>query len=176
MSPFSIHRIQVQEVEALQAVARQTFSETFAENNDPVNMQKYLDQSFSIHQLQSEIKTSGSEFYFAQLEDENIGYLKINFGAAQTEIQYEQAMEIERIYVLEAFHRQNWGQKLFDKALERALQNQIHFLWLGVWQENTRAVNFYKKNGFIQFDQHIFQLGDEAQTDVMMKLELPRKA
>ena len=26
--------------------------------------------------------------------------------------------------------------------------------------------------GFIKFDQHIFVLGDEAQTDIMMKLKL----
>jgi ribosomal protein S18 acetylase RimI-like enzyme len=42
-------------------------------------------------------------------------------------------------------------------------------VWLGVWEKNLRAISFYEKNGFIAFDQHIFQLGDDRQTDIMMK-------
>jgi diamine N-acetyltransferase len=41
---------------------------------------------------------------------------------------------------------------------------------LGVWEKNPRAISFYKKNGFIEFDPHIFKLGDEELTDIMMKL------
>lgn len=59
-----------------------------------------------------------------------------------------------------------------DKAIEIAKQKRVAFIWLGVWEENLRAINFYKKNGFIEFDKHIFSLGQEEQTDIMMKLKL----
>lgn len=59
-----------------------------------------------------------------------------------------------------------------DKALEIALKNQHDFVWLGVWEKNTRAIHFYMKNGFVAFDKHIFQLGNDKQTDIMMKLML----
>lgn len=39
-------------------------------------------------------------------------------------------------------------------------------------EENLRAISFYKKNGFMEFDKHIFKLGDDEQTDIMMKLKL----
>jgi ribosomal protein S18 acetylase RimI-like enzyme len=45
-------------------------------------------------------------------------------------------------------------------------------MWLGVWEENPRAIRFYQKQGFVEFDQHIFQLGEDAQTDILMKLNL----
>jgi ribosomal protein S18 acetylase RimI-like enzyme len=45
-------------------------------------------------------------------------------------------------------------------------------VWLGVWEKNEKAIQFYKKWGFVQFDKHLFQLGDDAQTDIMMKLQL----
>jgi ribosomal protein S18 acetylase RimI-like enzyme len=61
---------------------------------------------------------------------------------------------------------------LCDKAIEIAKQKRVAFIWLGVWEENLRAINFYKKNGFIEFDKHIFSLGQEEQTDIMMKLKL----
>jgi ribosomal protein S18 acetylase RimI-like enzyme len=53
-----------------------------------------------------------------------------------------------------------------------AKQNKVAYIWLGVWEKNERAINFYKKNGFVTFDTHIFKLGNEAQTDYMMKLEV----
>jgi ribosomal protein S18 acetylase RimI-like enzyme len=101
-----------------------------------------------------------------------IGYLKLNFGASQTELKDKNALEIERIYVLKEFHGKKVGQLLFDKAIEIAKEHHVAYVWLGVWENNKSALQFYTKNGFVEFDQHIFVLGDEAQTDIMMKLEL----
>jgi ribosomal protein S18 acetylase RimI-like enzyme len=113
-----------------------------------------------------------SEFYFAKKEDKIVGYLKLNFGDSQTESIDENGMEIERIYVLKAFHRQGIGQYMFDKAVDMARQKQLKFLWLGVWEENYKALNFYKKNGLVEFDKHNFILGNDVQTDVLMKMWL----
>jgi ribosomal protein S18 acetylase RimI-like enzyme len=105
--------------------------------------------------------------------DQNvIGYLKLNFGASQTDLKDNNALEIERIYVLREFHGRKIGQLLFDKAIEVAKVQHVAYVWLGVWKENKRALQFYTKNGFVEFDHHVFVLGDEAQTDIMMKLEL----
>jgi ribosomal protein S18 acetylase RimI-like enzyme len=49
----------------------------------------------------------------------------------------------------------------------------VDYVWLGVWEKNLRAIQFYKKNGFVEFDQHLFILGDDPQTDIMMKLMQP---
>jgi ribosomal protein S18 acetylase RimI-like enzyme len=98
--------------------------------------------------------------------------LKLNIGQSQTEIKNDNALEIERIYVLNEFQGQSIGQQLFEKALERAYVQKVDFIWLGVWEENKRAIQFYTKNGFVAFDKHIFKLGDEEQTDIMMKLKL----
>ncbi|MEY4459269.1 MAG: hypothetical protein RIT38_474, partial [Bacteroidota bacterium] len=93
-------------------------------------------------------------------------------GASQTELKDNTALEIERIYVAKAFHGKKIGQLLYDKAIEVAKVKMVEYIWLGVWEENHRAINFYTKNGFVAFDKHIFVLGEDAQTDIMMKLEL----
>jgi RimJ/RimL family protein N-acetyltransferase len=82
------------------------------------------------------------------------------------------AVEIERIYVLQAYHGKKVGQLLYEKAMEVSVEVNAGYVWLGVWEENQRAISFYKKNGFIEFDKHIFKLGDDEQTDVMMKKKL----
>jgi ribosomal protein S18 acetylase RimI-like enzyme len=57
---------------------------------------------------------------------------------------------------------------------DRAKKTNADYIWLGVWEENTKAINFYTKNGFAGFDKHIFKLGDDEQTDIMMKLQLDK--
>lgn len=135
-------------------------------------MAKYLNDGFSSERLMAELNDISSKFYFALLDNDVIGYLKLNVGQSQTELQDDKALEIERIYVLKKFHGKKVGQLLYNKAMEVAEQQKVNYVWLGVWEKNPRAISFYKKNGFIEFDKHIFKLGDDEQTDIMMKLKL----
>ena len=172
-----MHKIKVRpvlpsEVEQLQEIGRQTFAETFSDSNSEENMQKYLAEGFAIERLTAELSDANSAFYFALIDNAIIGYLKVNFGQSQTELKATDSLEIERIYVSKAFHGQKVGQVLYEKAIELAKQAKATYVWLGVWEENPRAIRFYKKNGFVEFDKHIFRLGDDEQTDIMMKLVL----
>jgi ribosomal protein S18 acetylase RimI-like enzyme len=172
MNETVINKIGIEQIDQLQQIGRQTFSETFAESNSAKNMAKYLEEAYSYEKLSVELNDSNSIFYFAVMDQNVIGYLKLNFGASQTDLKDNNALEIERIYVLREFHGKKIGQLLFDKAIEVAKAQHVAYVWLGVWEENKRALQFYTKNGFVEFNQHVFVLGDEAQTDIMMKLEL----
>lgn len=165
-------KITIDEVLQLQEIGRQTFYETFSESNTEENMKSYLENGFSIDKITSELNDENAEFYFAKIGEKIIGYLKLNFGLSQTELKDDKAIEIERIYVLKEFHGKKVGQILYDKAIEIAKPKNAYYVWLGVWEENPRAINFYKKNGFVEFDKHIFKLGEDEQTDIMMKLKL----
>lgn len=134
-------------------------------------MAKYLDERFSACQLTAELNDKPAEFYFAMLGESVIGYLKLNFGPSQTELQDDHALEIERIYVLKEFQGIKAGQMLFEKAIQIAKQKNAGYIWLGVWENNPGAIRFYRKNGFVEFDQHIFKLGNDEQTDIMVKLK-----
>lgn len=169
MENIITRRITLEDLEKLQEIGRQTFEETFSESNSEENMRNYLEEGFSKEKLTAELTNKDSEFYFAILNDEVIGYLKVNFGESQTELKDSSALEIERIYVLKEFHGKRVGQVLYDKATEIAKQKSSEYVWLGVWEKNSRAISFYKKNGFAEFGQHIFRLGDDEQTDIMMK-------
>jgi ribosomal protein S18 acetylase RimI-like enzyme len=172
MDNIEVNKIGLAEIEELQIIGRQTFFETFADGNSVENMQKYLEEGFTIDKLTAELTNSNSEFYFVKLDNRVIGYLKVNCGQAQTELNDNKALEIERIYVLKEFHGKKVGQVLYNKALDIAKKTNADYLWLGVWEENPRAISFYKKNGFVEFDKHIFKLGDDEQTDIMMKLKI----
>jgi len=169
MQTIQIIRAKIQDLSALQLISRTTFSETFAEGNTDENLKHYLEFGFSTEKLTAELNNSESEFYLALIESHVIGYLKVNFGEAQSEAQDPDALEIERIYVLQEYQGKRLGLTLIEKALAIAHKRKSPYLWLGVWEKNPRAIQFYQKLGFVEFGQHIFQFGDEAQTDILMK-------
>ena len=172
MTEIEVTKVTLNDIDRLQKIGKQTFYETFATGNTEENMTKYLDEGFSAEKLTTELNDNNAEFYFATLDDNVIGYLKLNFGQSQTELQDDKGLEIERIYVLKEFHEKSVGQLLYNQSIKIARQKNMDYVWLGVWEENPRAIHFYKKNGFVEFDKHIFKLGNDEQTDIMMKLKL----
>jgi len=172
MENFKIKKVSINDIVQLQEIGRKTFFETFSESNTEENMTQYLEEGFSVEKLSEELNEANSEFYFAVIVKAVVGYLKINLGQSQTEMQDNEGLEIERIYVLKEYHGKKAGQFLYEHAMQIAETNKVNFVWLGVWEENHRAISFYKKNGFVEFDKHIFVLGTDEQTDIMMKKNL----
>jgi len=172
MEKIKLIKVELHDLEQLQEIGRRTFWETFVAVNTEENMTKYLSEGFSNEKLGAEIRNKNSSFYFAKIGDTIIGYLKLNFNDAQNEMVGQNSLEIERIYVLKEFHGKKVGQLLYNQAIQIAKEKGVSFVWLGVWEENKRAIHFYEKNGFTAFDKHIFLLGEDAQTDILMKLLL----
>lgn len=172
MNEIQIRAVAPDEAEILQKIGKETFTDTFTPHNSEANMRDYLDTSFTIPKLTGELGQPHSRFYFAMDGNEVVGYLKVNFAAAQTELRTEDSLEIERIYVLKAYQGRKVGQLLYEQAIAVAKAHNLDYIWLGVWEKNERALGFYTKNGFAPFGQHVFRLGDDEQTDVMMKKQI----
>ncbi|MBP7183994.1 MAG: GNAT family N-acetyltransferase, partial [Saprospiraceae bacterium] len=131
MSVIEIKKVTIADIDQLQKIGRQTFAETFSAGNTEENMNKYLEEGFSIQKLTSELTDSNTAFYFASLDENVIGYLKLNFGSSQTELQDEKALEIERIYVSKEYHGKSVGQLLYEMAIQIAKQKNADYVWLG---------------------------------------------
>lgn len=169
MIPIKIRKTGLSDLDLLVQISRQTFLETFADSNTQDNMDRYLRENLTREKLASEITNPDSSFYFAELDANVLGYLKINSGNAQSEKISDRSVEIERIYVCGAYHGKGVGKMLLDYAMTIALEKNADQVWLGVWENNLRAIAFYRKNGFEAFDQHVFMLGDDKQTDILLR-------
>ena len=170
--PMNLIQVTPGDLKALQQLASETFVDTYAALNTPENMERYLAEKFNDDQLLKELQDPDSYFYFVSDDDDILGYLKLNTGASQTEPQDHRAVELERIYIRKAHQGRQIGVVLFEKAVEVARQLNAPYLWLGVWEENPKAYRFYQRMGLIPFDSHVFKLGDDEQTDILMKMEL----
>ena len=85
-------------------------------------------------------------------------------------------VELERFYVDRQFHGIGVAQTLMQACLDRARQSGHGTVYLGVWENNHRAIAFYRKCGFGVVGSHVFQMGDEAQNDLLMERRLQEPA
>lgn len=152
----------------LQAISRETFTETFKEQNSPEHLNAYLEKAYNQEQLALELENPESRFYFVHSDDEVAGYLKINVGEAQSEKMGADSLEVERIYVKKKFHKKGLGKLLLERAFDVAAELEKKKVWLGVWEHNENAIAFYKQKGFVQTGAHPFYMGDDKQIDLIM--------
>lgn len=168
----TFEKLSLNHLRELKDLSRKTFIQAFGADNNPEDLEKYLNSSFGEENLKNELLNPLSEFYFAKQEGKTIGYFKINLGDAQTDFCEEDAMELERIYVQQDSQNQKIGQTMLDTVIEMAIQRKMRYLWLGVWEKNERAIDFYLRNGFRLSGSHPYMVGNDKQTDKIMKLFL----
>lgn len=160
-----------EDIKTLQAIAKQTFTETFGSQNTAEDLAKFLSEEYDFDKLKAEVENPESFYYFYYFEDELAGYLKLNVGAAQTESDYPESLEIQRIYVLQKYQGKRIGLAMMQQALVIAEELKKPQVWLGVWENNFKAQAFYQKSGFKKVGSHDFILGDDRQTDhILLKI------
>ena len=165
-------KVEIADVEVLAKLAKQTFRETFAHDNTEEQLQGYFEEAYNLRVLLTELEDPDSESYFIMHEEEIAGFLKVNWGNAQTERELDNAFEIQRLYVLQTYQGFGLGKQLFEFALELAENNGFSWAWLGVWEHNTKAQAFYNRYGFEKFSQHSFMVGQKVDTDWLLKKKL----
>lgn len=169
---ITLKKIGLSEARILLDISREMFFAAFAHLNTPDDMAIYAAKAFTIEKLSDELINPDSHFYFARLDDQITGYIKLNTYTAQTEFQDPKCLEIERIYVAAKFQNRQIGKELLQFAINKAAENNCEYIWLGVWDANDKAIRFYERHGFQIFGSHEFMLGNDKQTDLLMKKPL----
>ena len=166
---ITVRRALSTDAEIIADISRQAFYEAFASFNTADNMEKFMSGPFSRENLLKEFSDARHIFFLALLDDKPVGYAKLTDGEAPVSLDAWRAIELSRIYALKEFTGKKIGQALMDNCIRFAKENNWQVIWLGVWENNLRAIKFYRQLGFEKFSEHIFMLGDDAQTDWLMR-------
>jgi len=169
---LSFKKCNSNDLDRLLKISRTTFIDAFEKDNNPDDFKEYINSAFSRENIETELSNPDSLFYFTYQNDILVGYFKINQKGAQTESFDQNAIELERIYVLNKFQGQHIGKQMLFKTIKLAKLKEAPFLWLGVWEKNSAAIRFYQRYGFIKFNTHHYYIGTDKQTDWLMKLNL----
>ncbi len=150
-------------------ISRQTFYETFAADNRKEDMDKFLTEQFTKGKLMMEVGSLENVFLLAYNGNEVAGYAKLREAKQPEKLNNAKTLEIARIYAMPDMIGKGVGNLLMQTSISIAKEKGKEIIWLGVWEKNIRAIDFYKKWGFEKFDVSDFLLGDEVQCDWLMK-------
>ena len=171
---ISVRTCNAKDVDTLVSLGIKTFRDTFDEFNNADDMIRYINNTFTKKIIEQELKQPGTVFFLAFDGWEAVGYAKIRSSNAPPGLGETSTLEIERLYSHRHYIGKRVGHLLMQTCLAYARKKGVRTLWLGVWENNARAIAFYKKNGFSRFSEHAFMLGNDAQTDWLMKKDLSR--
>ena len=174
MSEIEIRQATPDDAKLLTDLSYTTFWDAFAHHpkNAPDDLAHYMRQAFSIEQIAAELADAKSIFLIASFENKPAGYAKLVVDYIEPGVTAARPVELNRLYSHQEYLGKGVGQNLMDACFERARSDGHDVMWLGVWEYNPRAQRFYEKNGFRVVGTHTFQLGSDAQTDLLMQTEL----
>ena len=175
---FSIRLATPDDAPALAAAGSAFFRDTFGAANRPEDMEDYLARAFSESRQRAELTESGARVLIAIGSDgEIVGYVHVRLGAAPAAASVApvaRSGEIARLYADRRWHGRGLGAALMDAAVTTAAQWGAELVWLGVWEQNSRAIAFYAKHGFVDVGEQEFLLGSDRQRDRIMARRLTR--
>lgn len=164
-----IRRGKLSDAALLAELGARTFSETFAPDNSPANMAAYLATAFSSSQQTGELGDRETLFLIAESDGVAVGYAMLRSGNVLENVTGENPIELVRLYVSQERLGSGVGAALMQACIQEARRRGHKTLWLGVWEHNARAQAFYRKWNFTEIGTHVFQLGDDPQTDILMQ-------
>ncbi|MGB3073718.1 MAG: GNAT family N-acetyltransferase [Chitinophagales bacterium] len=169
---ISIRKGTVADAADLTEIGIVTFTEKWKDNYDQKTLQTYLSKAYDAAVILRELQQEVVTYLIATAENQMIGFAKLSRRQQLAEWITEPCLEVCRIYVLQAFQDHKAGARLMDAAIEIAKEEKLQSVVLGVWENNHRAISFYKKLGFEQIGTHPFLTGDVVETDWVMRKEV----
>lgn len=153
-------------------ISRKTFYETFAPQNTKENMEKFMEEQFTREKLMAEVGAKDNIFLLAFQGEEAVGYVRMRENNQPPGLGSTSSLEIARIYATMQSIGKGVGKILMQKCIDTAARLKKEWVWLGVWEHNQRAIDFYTRWGFEKFGTQVFLLGDDPQTDWLMRKKL----
>lgn len=168
----SIRKAEANDLRLLSALATVSFYEAYFEQDDPHGLSDYLYENFAPRVLASELASEDSFFFIALWRGHAVGYAKLRDGDPHGSVTKRNAVELQRIYLVERVWGMGIGEVLLRYCLNEAKAMGGEALWLGVWEENQRGLSFYAKHGFERVGTLTFPYGDSVGINAVMQIEL----
>jgi len=153
-------------------LSRKTFYDSVGWYNTAQNMDRFMNDQFSKEKLIAEVGEKDHIFLLAYLGDQPSAYVKLRENEPPEPLNKFNTIEIARIYVAQHAIGLGLGMALIERCVDIARAKNKEVIWLGVWEQNQKAIGFYNHCGFERFGEHIFMLGNDPQTDWLMKKRL----
>jgi GNAT superfamily N-acetyltransferase len=154
----------------LSDLSRRTFVETFGHLYRPEDLEAFL-AKLSEAAWRGELEQPGFQVRLAEADGEAAGFAKLAPVSLPVEPQGP-ALELRQLYLLRPWHGLGISHALMDWVLGEARRHGAEELFLSVWSENHRARRFYERYGFAFVGPYAFMVGEQADEDHILRLDL----
>lgn len=137
-----------------------SFLEAHGNSASPEILSTYVDKNYNEEVFKTELATPKNVYRIIYHNQQAAGYSKIIFDAPHANIPVANVTKLERLYLLKEFYGLNLGLELLQYNIDISKKNGQSGIWLFVWKENHRAINFYKKAGFEIIGSHDFKISE----------------
>jgi len=172
----------------LAELGRRTFDETFGAYTPRWDMEIFLIETYSESRLGDEFCDARNAFSVGEVEIggmvEAACYLKVSvqedyvpdcvrmLDGERGMMEVEELFEIARLYIDGRFKRRGIGSGMMEVAVREARERGRRRIWLSVCEHNEAAKAFYGEWGFRVTGSHLYPVGNDPQTDLLMVREV----
>lgn len=149
------------EVETLAQLSIETFIESHGHSAHEDDIQAYVALNFNLKKLTEDLQDSRIYFNKIYVNDQIAGYSKLILNEPHPLIQITPVAKFERLYLLKDFYGMGLGEKLLEHNIEIAKFHDQKGLWLFVWTENKKGLQFYGKSNFKSIGEHNFKISEQ---------------
>ncbi len=147
MTLIKIRNAGAEDVRLISALAITTCYEAYFELDPPHDLADYCFNFLSPEKTRIEFENPDSTFIIAEIEGKAVGFAKLREGKSVDCVAHLNAIEVQRVYVLEKMKGRDIGRRLIDESAAIGRERGYELLWLGVWDKNFAAQRFYERIG-----------------------------
>ena len=156
------------DADALATFAARAFAESFGADNRPGDVARFLAANYSRERQHRELTDPAWTTILAEDDQALVGFAQLCPGSTPASVTGSAPLELARFYVDAVWHGRGVAQRLMAATIAAAVAGGARTLWLGVWEQNPRAIAFYEKCGFTDVGEKSFVLGTDVQHDRVM--------
>ncbi len=166
---------------ALAACAAVTFPLACPADSLPEDIQRHIGTHLSAERFAGNIAAAGTTILCIRDAGQIAGYSMIVLEQPTDPdvlgaLSISPSVELSKFYVHPDHHGRGSARALMTATLDLAAASGLPGVWLGVNQENERALRFYTKSGFRRVGSKRFQLGERFEDDFILEQGLPASA
>ncbi len=155
---IEIRKATLKDVELISEIAGKTFIESHGHSASELNISNYVKHNYNVDTFIKELQNSENNYYLVYYNKVLAGFSNIQFNKIYPKIENKAVAKLDRIYILKSFYGLTIGKVLFDFNEKLAIENHQFGIWLYVWTENERSIQFYSKNNFKIKDNTFFEI------------------
>lgn len=173
MSTIRIRFANADDAGLLVQIGARYFYDAYQDVKAEHHLNDYISKAFEVNDIRQQLENNSAVYLIASnLNNLPVGYVKLRSDRSHANLTTLKNLEVERIYVDRNYWRSGIGKDLFKACVEYAMENKYDTLWLGVWQKNERAIQFYQSQGMEIFGTKKFWVGEEENDDFVLKIDL----